>query len=59
MGVDAGCLGAGSAVAYRLIRERIPFLDADTPLSPHIEAARRLVAEGSIKRAVEARLQMA
>jgi histidine ammonia-lyase len=57
-GLDAGCLGAGTAVAYRLIRERIPFLDADTPLSPHIEAARQLVAGGVIKRAVEAHLRM-
>lgn len=46
-------------MAYRLIRERIPFLDSDVPLSPHIEAARRLVADGAIKRAVEARLDMA
>jgi len=58
VGLDAGCLGEGTAVAYGLLRECIPFLDADVYLSPHIEQARRLVAEGTIKRAVEARLGM-
>jgi len=58
-GVGPDCLGEGTAVAYRLIREGIPFLDSDVPLSPHIEVARRLVAGGVIKRAVEARLDMA
>ena len=52
MGVDR--LGEGTAVAYQLIREHIPFLTHDTVLAPHIEQARRLVAEGTIKRAVEA-----
>ncbi len=59
LGVAPDCLGEGTAVAYRLIREGIPFLDGDVPLSPHIEVARRLVADGTIKRAVEARLDMA
>jgi histidine ammonia-lyase len=54
MGVDR--LGAGTAVAYALIREHIPFLEEDTVLAPHIEQARQLVAEGTIKRAVEAKL---
>jgi histidine ammonia-lyase len=46
-------LGEGTAVAYELIREHIPFLLEDTVLEPHIEQARRLVAEGTIKTAVE------
>ena len=58
MGADTSCLGEGTAVAYRLIREQIPFLDCDVVLSPHIESARRLVADGTIKRAVEERLGM-
>ena len=58
METDAGCLGDGTGVAYRLIREQIPFLDADVALSPHIEAARRLVADGTIKRLVEGHLGM-
>jgi histidine ammonia-lyase len=56
MGVDH--LGEGTAVAYELIREQIPFLAEDTALAPYIEKARRLVAEGRIKRAVETKLGM-
>lgn len=56
LGVGPDALGEGTAVAYRLIRERVPFLDADVVLFPHIEAARRLVADGVVKRAVEGRL---
>ena len=48
--------GEGTAVAYRLLRERVPFLAGDVALYPLIEAARRVVAEGVIKRAVEAQL---
>jgi histidine ammonia-lyase len=46
-------LGVGTAVAYRLIREKVPFLTNDTVLATHIEAVRQLVAAGTIKRAVE------
>ena len=58
LGFSPADLGAGTAVGYRLVREQIPFLDADVYLSPLIERARRLVAEGAIKRAVEASLGM-
>lgn len=47
-------LGQGTAVAYQLIRERVPFLECDEPLAPHIEEVRQLVANGTIKGAVEA-----
>ena len=47
-------LGRGTQAAYALIRERIPFLDQDVVLSPLIEQARQLVADGTIKAAVEA-----
>lgn len=47
-------MGRGTAVAYDLLRQHIPFLDHDTVLAPHIEAARQLVADGTIKEAVEA-----
>jgi histidine ammonia-lyase len=49
-------LGRGTAVAYRLIREKVPFLADDTTLAPLIEQVRQLVADGTIKRAVEAAL---
>ena len=52
------CLGAGTAVAYDLIRERVPFIEDDVVLAPHIEAVRQLVAAGTIKEAVEERLEM-
>ena len=56
MGLDPTDLGEGTAVAYGLLRERIPFLQADVVLSPHIEAARQVVSKGLIKRAVESHL---
>jgi histidine ammonia-lyase len=49
-------LGRGTAVAYELIRRRVPFLDHDAVLSPLIEAVRQLVAGGTIKESVEAEL---
>jgi histidine ammonia-lyase len=58
IGVDTTCLGVGTAVAYQLLREKVPFLEEDTMLSPHIEAVRQLVASGLIKRSVEQQLGM-
>lgn len=48
--------GAGTTVAYDLIREQVPFVEEDVVLAPYVEAVRRLVASGTIKEAVEARL---
>jgi histidine ammonia-lyase len=56
MGVEQ--LGKGTAVAYDLIRQKVPFLQSDTALSPFIEQVRQLVADGTIKEAVEARLEI-
>jgi histidine ammonia-lyase len=50
-------LGRGTAVAYHLIRQAVPFLTDDAVLAPHIEQVRQLVAAGTIKRAVEAALE--
>lgn len=58
MGLAPNDLGEGTAVAYRLIRERIPFLAEDVFLSPLIEQARALVAGGVIKVSVEQALGM-
>ena len=46
-------LGEGTAAAYGLIRERVPFLSGDAALAPHIESVRQLVASAAVKRAVE------
>lgn len=44
----AARLGEGTELAYRRIRERVPFMERDRPLSPQIAALRGLVAEGAI-----------
>ncbi len=46
-------LGIGTAVAYELIRQEVPFLETDEVLAPHMEAVRKLVAAGTIKNMVE------
>lgn len=50
-------MGKGTAVAYDLIRQKVPFLQRDTILSGYIEAVRQLVAHGTIKQAVETALE--
>ncbi len=50
---SAAEMGQGTAVAYDLIRTKVPFLDDDVHLSPLIEEVRQLVANGTIKEAVE------
>ncbi|MEA3335259.1 MAG: histidine ammonia-lyase [Chloroflexota bacterium] len=45
-------LGRGTLVAYDLIRQEVPFLEQDAVMYPHIEASRRLVAEGRLQAAV-------
>lgn len=49
-------LGRGTAVAYDLIRQEVPFLHTDTVMAPLMESVRRLVADGRLKEAVEAAL---
>lgn len=46
--------GKGTAVAYDLIREKVPPLENDRVLYPDIEAIRLMIEEGSILEAVEA-----
>jgi histidine ammonia-lyase len=48
--------GRGTSIAHRVVRERVPHLDADRVLSVDIAAARELVASGAIVGAVEAEL---
>jgi histidine ammonia-lyase len=58
MGLGVESLGRGTRVAYRLIREKVPFQEEDKPLAPQIEQVRLLVAAGAIKRAVEVELDL-
>jgi histidine ammonia-lyase len=51
-------MGEGTAVVYDLIRQHVPFLTEDVPLAPHMEAVRQLVADGTLKLAVEEALGM-
>jgi histidine ammonia-lyase len=41
-------LGKGSRAAYDLIRSRIPFLERDEDMQPHIAAAVDLVTSGAL-----------
>jgi histidine ammonia-lyase len=41
-------LGVGTQGVYALIREHVPFIEADTVMYGHIETVRRLVAEGRV-----------
>jgi histidine ammonia-lyase len=50
-------LGRGTAAAYALIRQHMPFLEADAVLYPYIDAVRQLVARGELCSAVEAALE--
>lgn len=46
-------LGKGTAVAYELIRQRVPFLEHDAVMYPHIEAVCELVRSGELVQAVD------
>jgi histidine ammonia-lyase len=46
-------LGQGTAPIYALIRERVPFIAHDQVMYPYIEAVRQLIAQGTIRQAVE------
>jgi len=54
---QAAKLGRGTQPAYELIRERVPFLEKDAVMYPHIEAVRQLVATGQIVMAVNKAVQ--
>lgn len=57
-GEDDANLGAGTRVAYELIRNHVPFIDTDVVLSTHIESLRQLVASRQIKNRVQHHLGM-
>jgi histidine ammonia-lyase len=41
-------LGRGTAPVYALIRERVPFIEHDETMYPHIEALKELVVSGQV-----------
>ncbi len=45
-------LGRGTRVAYDLVRQRVPFLENDAVMYPHIEAVRQIVANRTLCRSV-------
>jgi histidine ammonia-lyase len=45
-------LGQGTAPAYRLVRERVPFIERDTVMYPYMAAVHELVKSGQIVNAV-------
>jgi histidine ammonia-lyase len=45
-------LGRGTAPAYALIRESVPFLEKDEVMYPYIEAIRELIASGKLREVV-------
>ena len=49
-------LGKGTAVAYELIRQRVPFLQQDAIMYPYIEAVRELVSSGELVQAVKSQV---
>lgn len=46
-------LGKGTRLAYELVRSRIPHIDKDTNMNPHIEAAHEIVASGDLLAVLE------
>jgi histidine ammonia-lyase len=46
-------MGYGTAAAYELIRSKVPFIERDTVMYPHIETIHGLVASGELARVVE------
>ena len=41
-------LGRGTQGVYELIRQEVPFVEADTTMSGYVEQLRRLVADGTV-----------
>ncbi len=50
-------LGAGTRVAYDLLRQRVPLVEQDQPLDSAIQTANQLLKQGALRTAVEAELE--
>jgi histidine ammonia-lyase len=49
--------GRGTRIAYDLVRQHVPFLENDAIMYPYIEAARHLVADGTLFRSIAVALK--
>jgi histidine ammonia-lyase len=45
-------MGRGTAPVYALIREKVPFIENDEVMYPHIEAIHELIASGTVREVV-------
>jgi histidine ammonia-lyase len=54
---ESARLGRGTSPAYRLVRSRVPFLEQDAVLYPHVETIREMIATGELRSAVESAIQ--
>ncbi|MBI9047032.1 MAG: histidine ammonia-lyase [Anaerolineaceae bacterium] len=50
-------MGKGTQAAYQTVREVIPFIEYDSVMHPHIEAARELIVSGKLLAAVRSAMQ--
>jgi histidine ammonia-lyase len=51
--LKSGLAGKGTAIAYKKIREVIPFINIDRPVYPHLETAKDLIENNIILAEVE------
>jgi len=51
--VKSGFAGKGTAVAYKIIREVVPFIKIDRPIYPHLETVGNLIENNTILTEVE------
>ncbi|MBU0692382.1 histidine ammonia-lyase, partial [bacterium] len=53
-----GQLGRGTAIAHRVIRDKIPTLEHDRQMSDDIAYALRLIRSGELLKAVEEKIEL-
>jgi histidine ammonia-lyase len=55
--MPAARLGRGTQIAYDMIRSRVPFLDRDEVMYPHMNIVHQLVASGELTREMASKLE--
>jgi histidine ammonia-lyase len=56
-GMPSARLGRGTQVAYDMIRSRVPFLDRDDVMYPHMNAIHQMLASGELTREMASRVE--